>query len=437
MLRFFFSIAKTVMIKHSSSILVFLLFSLTISAQAKNPYARVAAEQALIRVAADGSGDVKTVQEAKAFTTENFLKGSDGWQPDQADLAWQVSHPPIFKLVNWNLALKQKAEWYATDEATRIADQLLLYQHDNGGWPKNLDMARMLTEREKSEVARAKADTDTTIDNGATYTQLAYLAKLVAAKNLDRHKAAFLKGLDFLCAMQYENGGFPQFFPLRKDYSRHITFNDDAMIGALRLMRDIAEKNPDYTFVDEERRVKAGKAIEKGIACILKTQIVVNGKKTVWCAQHDEVTFAPAGARKYELPSLSGSESVGIVEFLMDRKNPSPEIVAAIEGAIAWFRVSKIDGIRWLQRAKGDAVPNGIEHYLMKDEKAPPLWARFYQIETNRPIFVGRDGVIRYSVMEIEAERRNGYQWYVDKPDKLLDEEYPRWQKIVSQYRSR
>ena len=44
---------------------------------------------------------------------------------------------------------------------------------------------------------------------------------------------------------------------------------------------------------------------------------MVNGRRTVWCAQHDETTLRPAGARTYEHASLSGYESVGIVRFLM------------------------------------------------------------------------------------------------------------------------
>ena len=47
----------------------------------------------------------------------------------------------------------------------------------------------------------------------------------------------------------------------------------------------------------------------------------------------------------------------------------------------------------------------------MSDPGAPPLWARF-TIETNRPMFSGRDGVKKYSLAEIERERRNGYAWY-------------------------
>lgn len=365
-----------------------------------------------------------TKEEAQNFSLENFLKGMDGWNPNDEKFERQKKLP-VFKLVSWNNVLKQTTEWYAVDEATRIADNVLLYQRDNGGWEKNVDMAQMLTQKEKEKLTKEKSNTDTTIDNGATYTQLAYLAKVITAKNIDRHKEAFFKGLDFLLSMQYENGGFPQFYPLRKDYSRHITYNDNAMINALTLLRDIAKKKTDYTFVDEERRVKAEQAVEKGIEAILKTQVAVRGKKTVWCAQHDEVTFAPALARTFEPVSLSGYESVDVVKFLMGIENPSKEIIDAIESAIAWFLVSKIDGIRWTEKT----TANGIERFVVEDKNAPPMWARFYEIETNRPIFTGRDGVVKYSIVQIEAERRNGYRWYVNEPNDLINKEYPKWKK--------
>ena len=67
-----------------------------------------------------------------------------------------------------------------------------------------------------------------------------------------------------------------------------------------------------------------------------------------------------------------------------------------------------------------------------KGPSAPPLWARFYEIETNRPIFTGRDGVVKYNYMEIEAERRNGYGYYTDEPNELLNKTYPKWQQKLA-----
>jgi len=356
----------------------------------------------------------------KVFSVEYFLSGLDGWDPYKADnFAWQEKTPPDFGLVSWNDVLKQTKLWYAVDEATRIANQVLLYQRDNGGWEKNVDMAAMLTQSERTKLIAEKTKTDTTIDNGATTTQLAYLAKVINAKNIESHRTGFLKGLDFLLAMQYENGGFPQYFPLKNDYSRHITYNDNAMINVLKLLRDIAKKKDDYTFVDEERRIRAEKAVEKAIPVLLKTQVVINGKKTIWGAQHDEVTFQAAQARAFEPISLTAGESVGIVKFLMLDGSPSPEVIDAIESAVKWFEANKLTGIRW-ERKNGESV-------VVKDKAAPPIWARFYQIETMRPIFIGRNAVIKYDVMQIEPERRNGYAWYVDGARDLLEKDYPKW----------
>jgi PelA/Pel-15E family pectate lyase len=364
-----------------------------------------------------------TKDEAKQFETENFLKGKDGWNPKKADFSWQEKTPPDWKLISWKDVLDQTALWYAVDEATRIANQVVLYQRENGGWEKNVDMAAMLTQTEREKLLKEKSSTDTTIDNNATVEQLRYLAKVITAKNIEAHKAAFLKGLDFLLSMQYANGGFPQFYPLKNDYSRQITFNDGAMINALKILRDVARRREDFLFVDEERRLKAEKAVEKGTEIILKTQVEIDGKKTVWAAQYDENTLKPAAARKFEPISLTAGESVGIVRFLMLDAKPNRATIDAIESAAEWFQANKIKGIRWERK-------NG-ENSVVKDKNAPPIWARFYQIETMKPIFTGRDAVIRYDISEIEAERRNGYAWYVSEPNELLEKDYPKWMEKI------
>ena len=330
--------------------------------------------------------------------------------------------------VNWRDALKQKPEWYAGEEAARVADNLLLYQRAAGGWPKNIDMAAPLSEKEKAALVRQKGDGEATIDNGATYTQLQFLARVHAASKQERHRDAFTKGLDYLLAAQYENGGWPQYFPLRKGYYTHITYNDDAMAGVLGLLRDVARARPPYAFVDDARRAKSERAVERGVECILKTQVLVGGKRTAWGAQHDEVTLAPAPARKFEPVSLASKESVGIVRFLMGFEHRDARVSVAIESAVEWFKSAQLGGIRWVE--KRDATrPGGFDRTLVRDRNAPPLWARFYEIGTNRPVFEGRDGVVRYSVSEIEPERRNGYGWYTDEPLRLLEKDYPAWQK--------
>jgi len=325
--------------------------------------------------------------------------------------------------------LNKPDEWYASADALRIADNVVLYQRSSGGWPKNIDMAKPLTDSNKASLLRDQKKTDSTIDNGATYTQLAFLARVYTAQHQERHGESFVKGLDYLLQAQYPNGGWPQFYPDLSGYYKHITYNDDAMIGVMKLLRDVAASKPVYAFVDEGRRGRAASAVEKGIECILKTQVIVNGKRTVWCAQHDEVTLAPAAARTFEVVSLSGGESVGIVRFLMSIKEPSPAVVEAIEAAIAWFEQSRLQGIKWIE--KRDASGE-MDRVVVQDPEGGSIWARFYEIGTNRPIFVGRDGVVKYSVAEIERERRTGYNWYVDAPAKLLQKDYPAWKESLN-----
>ncbi len=336
--------------------------------------------------------------------------------------------------VRWNHALNQKPEWYASHEAIRIADNLIRWQRPSGGWPKNTDMSVVLSQAEAAKLAQ---ETDgATIDNGGTYSQLRYLAKVFNATQQGRFKDSFVKGLDYLFAAQYANGGWPQFFPLVKGYYSHITYNDDAMANVLTLLREIERKAPAFAFVDEARRLRAAQAVSKGIECMLKTQIVVAGKLTAWCAQHDEVTVAPAKARAYEHPSLSGSETVGIVRFLMSLEKPDARVVTAIEAAIAWLNAVQINGFKYSDK-RGADFEKGHDRVIEADPNAGPLWARFYEIGTNRPIFSGRDSVIKYNVAEIEHERRTGYGWYSNRAADLLAKDYPAWRTKQDRVKSK
>lgn len=328
--------------------------------------------------------------------------------------------------IQWKDCLRQRPDWYSGAEAVRVAENLLLFQRAIGGWQKNTEMAKLLSPAERAEIVDQKEQNDSTIDNGSTYTQMIYLARVFNATKQERFKDGFVKGLDYLFKAQYANGGWPQYYPRLTGYYKHITFNDDAMIGVMTLLREIARKDTAYGFVDDARRRKSEQAVQKGIDCILKTQVKVGGKLTVWCAQHDEVTLAPASARAYEKVSLSGAESVGIVRFLMGIENPSKAVVDSINAAAAWLGQAKLTGIK-LAIKSAPSLPKGTDRVVVQDANAEPLWARFYEIGTNRPIFCGRDGVIKYSLAEIEYERRNGYRWYVNAPAELLNKDYPMW----------
>jgi PelA/Pel-15E family pectate lyase len=307
---------------------------------------------------------------------------------------------------------------------------MLLYQRDSGGWPKNYEADARLDGDDKAKVLAEKHREDATFDNGATHREVRALSRAYARTDDDRFKRAALRGIEFMLDAQYPNGGWPQRYPEPEGYAKHITLNDGAMVGVMTVLRDIAAGKSPYEFLDEETRKRAAEAVDEGIECILKCQIVVDGAKTAWCAQHDSETLAPAKARSYELPSISGGESVHVVEFLMQVENPDRRIVEAIEAAIAWYEDAALHGIR-LVRKEDPGAAGRIDRFVIEDPQAPRMWARFHQIGTNQPIFCSRDGIPCKRLADISHERRNGYSWLGHYAQDLLAEDYPTWRARV------
>lgn len=326
---------------------------------------------------------------------------------------------------NWVKEAPRFADtFFTTPEAQRIGRQVMLYQLESGGWPKNINMATpidstkiMLLKKQKALIRNG------TIDNSATTTEIQFLSRLYQATRTEAYKHSAIKGICYILEAQYDNGGWPQFYPDAKGYHAQITFNDNAMVRVLQLLREVSQGKEPYTFIPDSIRQQSQTAFNKGIQCILDCQVKSHDTLTVWCAQHDRQTLLPCKARAYELPSLSGAESANIVLLLMSIPNPDDRLKTAIEQAASWFRRSAITGYRRENFVNSEGQ---TDYRMIKSEKAPRLWARFYDLDTNRPFFCGRDGIKRQRVEEIEYERRNGYSWFGTQGEKVL-KEYTRW----------
>ncbi len=362
------------------------------------------------------------------FSLTSFIASAQQNSPDYLKKRWK------------DVATKMPDEWYGSEEAKQVAENVLICQKDMGGWTKNKPYHHVLTKAEKEEYIKGKSEIGGTFDNGATITELRFLAKVYSHIPDNRYKQAFNKGLDYIFMAQYENGGWPQFFPVKdadeemkldhtKAYSMHITYNDDAMVNTMNFLKEIFTNNKAFESLDisEKKKEMGIKAFNKGVECILNTQIIVDGKPTVWCAQHHYKTLAPVKARSYELPSFSGSESVRIVQLLMDIDQPSKEVIASVNGAIQWFKDHKIEGIRLGREKQPDGKMNRV---VVEDKNAPAIWGRFYDLETEKVFFCDRDGIKKNSLAEIGYERRNGYGWYTTAPQSVLDR-YPEWLKEI------
>ncbi|XEC94554.1 pectate lyase [Paenibacillus tarimensis] len=313
-----------------------------------------------------------------------------------------------------------KASYYSGDREKDIqqADYLISWQMDHGGWDKNkenTDYRRMWDGTEPKSGLTNNGVELGTFDNSATVNEILFLALVYKEYGYEPAKASALKGIDYVFASQYETGGWPQIYPARGNYSDYVTFNDNVMIRVMNLLTLVAEKKYPFNtdLVDDELGGQAKIALDLGLDYILKSQIRVDGVLTAWCAQHDPTTYEPREARSYEHPSISGSESVGIIKYLMSLPNPSTELQAATDAALNYLDEVEDEGIKYVH-----ADPNEIYFY---EDPNSSTWYRFYEIGTNRPIYSGRDGVVKYSILEIEKERRDGYRWAGEWPKKLLE----------------
>jgi len=335
------------------------------------------------------------------------------------------------------VSLKHAAVWYGNAEARRIADVIVSFQTPAGGWSKNTDYTKnprapgeafgaengsfFLHTNEFDQTEVANWSYVGTFDNDATTTELRFLAKVISAtkSNCDDLKKSFARGLAYIFAAQFPNGGWPQVWPLQGGYHDAITLNDDAMLQVVKFIRDVAERRDEFSFISPDLRARADLCWKRGLNCLLAAQIVVNGRHTVWCQQHDALTLAPTSARNYEMPAQTSSESAAIVLFLMQLPNPDAFTVAAVHAAAAWFEKTKIEDAQFTSTGAGGKK-------LVPSPGHAPVWARYYEIGTNRPLFGDRDKSIHDNVNEISHERRKGYGWYRDTPKRVL-EHYPKW----------
>ncbi|MBN1379135.1 MAG: pectate lyase [Gammaproteobacteria bacterium] len=318
---------------------------------------------------------------------------------------------------------EQPTEWYATDAGRRVADIVLSFQTPSGGWSKRTDMSQR--PRKIGEAFGVEEQYIPTFDNRATTTQIRVLAKAFQATNKKDYANAVLKGLQLIFQAQYPNGCWPQNYPLVGGYHDLVTYNDNAMTHILLLLQDVVSGEKPFQFIPNDVIEAAAVSIRRGVECILKTQIEVKGEKLIWGAQHNMFSFESEPARKFEPASLSSQESNFILLFLMSLPNPDDAVIASIESAIAWFKKNQIDGYVWIRTGKNAG--------LKKDLAAPPLWSRFCEIGTDKPIFGDRDGVVYYDVNKISEERRRGYGWYTALPEEAMNR-YAEWRKAMAPF---
>ena len=287
---------------------------------------------------------------------------------------------------------------YLLDCALAVGDALVMSQLESGGWDHRFDFNA--PERWYRQVDRGKlAFTETTrrrnvttFDDNNSQCALAFLMALAEHcpdsedPRQQRIVHALSYGLQKLLVAQYPNGAWPQRFdgkvidprrfPVTKakfpekwsrkyeglNYSSHYTFNDDSIrdciLTALEAHERYGEGRPEFMA-----------AVVRGANFLLLAQMP--DPQPIWAQQYN-AQMEPAWARKFEPPSVTGGESVGVCRTLIDLylELGEDKYLRAVDPAVKWFKKSSI--------SKGK-------------------WARFYELKTGKPLYFTRDYKLVYT----------------------------------------
>jgi hypothetical protein len=294
--------------------------------------------------------------------------------------------------------------------ARGAAHALARGQLESGGWdysvdfdPRRFHLSYRRTDKGKLTPAEAaKRRNVTTFDDDNTQSALRFLMAFVEAdKNDTEVRSALEYGLAKMLEAQYPNGAWPQRydgkprnpadFPVKraeypKDYPRtypkvnyagHYTFNDHTIYDCVGVMLDAYHR-----FGKAEHLASARKAGDFMILAQMPEP------QPAWAQQYN-ANMEPAWARIFEPPAITGGESVSVLRGLLDLylETGDDKYLKPIPPALAWYKRSAI---------------------------APNTWARYYELQTNKPIYGDRDGKIHYRLEEISEERRTHYSWKGD-----------------------
>ncbi|WP_157484922.1 pectate lyase [Gilvimarinus polysaccharolyticus] len=337
----------------------------------------------------------------RPVATDGFTRVLDFWQRSHGD---------------------QQVDLYDQNQILAIADNLLLMQRNNGGWPANLNPFRKLTAEQQQIFLQQQNAHDASFANGNIFPQIFYLSHVYLQTGDVRYRDSARKALRLVMSAQLYNGGWSQKVQLAE--GGDPTINTRATINALRFLRRVASGEMPYGYVPFDVRRKAADSVRKGDQLLLRLQQAYDSRASIWAAAYELSSSLPTAANAEAVAALDPEVSVIITRYLMQIQRPPAEVVRAVTGAVDWFSRNTLQQV---QLRAGGKQQGWLPAYSRVAQPRKALWARQYTISTNQPLVNDASGrlLVPAEINTLMADK----DWYGNWARDLLQTDYPRWRR--------
>ena len=161
----------------------------------------------------------------------------------------------------------------ADDDFRAIADNLIAYQNEDGGWPKNIDWLLVL-DTDSVKRSMSAYEGRSTFDNRNIHPQIDYLARVYQITGEERYRASVARAIEYTLNTQYPNGSWIGW------EDEAIAFNDGIIDGILRNWKDVLDGASHYDWIDAQTRERIRQSWDAGLQLILDTQYRRHGERT-------------------------------------------------------------------------------------------------------------------------------------------------------------
>ncbi|MFI4849765.1 MAG: pectate lyase [Gimesia chilikensis] len=307
-------------------------------------------------------------------------------------------------------AYEATGDQFYLDAATDAALALVYGQLKSGGWTNSVDFnpRSKLTAEYRNGKGRGK--NNSTLDDGISQSAIRLIIHVDQAHKFQHkqiHESAQV-ALNALLAAQFPVGAFPQVwtepvpqipgkpanFPQYdwrtegriKNYWDYYTLNDGLAGYVCTTLLEA------YEIYKDERLKQA--VLKLGDFLILSQ---LPEPQPAWAQQYN-YDMQPIWARRFEPPAITGGETQDVIATLMRiyRFSGEKRYLEPIPRALAWLKRSQL--------------PDG-------------QLARYYELQTNRPLYMNRSGK-KYSLTYDDSDLPRHYGWKINSEVKELEREF-------------